>query len=99
MLGGEGKGALAIAISVTFSVNMNLPDDDKETYNRWQGFRINQLTLCISLFLTFAVASLGFSINLLIQPRYEIAAYSAKMCFLFSLSLGLISVLLGSVAC
>jgi len=78
---------------------MNSDGEENEPYSRWQGFRINQLSVCISLFLTFAVATLGFSINLLVQPVYPFTACSAKVFFLASLFSGLISVALGSVAC
>jgi len=78
---------------------MAFEEDGNEPYTRWQGFRISQLSLCISLFLTFAVATLGFSINLLVQPHYDITACFAKVSFFFSLVSGLISVLLGSAAC
>jgi len=78
---------------------MAYEEDENEPYTRWQGFRIGQLGLCISLFLTFAVAILGFSINLLIQPTYEISTCFAKIFFFFSLVCGLLSVLFGSVAC
>jgi hypothetical protein len=74
-------------------------EDENEPYTRWQGFRINQLGVCISLFLTFAVATLGFSINLLSQTNYAITECFAKVYFLFSLAGGLLSVLLGSIAC
>jgi hypothetical protein len=74
-------------------------EDENEPYTRWQGFRISQLSVCISLFLGFAVATLGFSINLLIQPSYPITARFAKILFFFSLVCGLLSVLLGSVGC
>jgi hypothetical protein len=77
-----------------------VPDEDEnEPYTRWQGFRINQLGVCISLFLTFAVATLGFSINLLIQPTYAMTECFAKVFFSLSLAAGLLSVLLGSMAC
>jgi hypothetical protein len=74
-------------------------DDENEPYTRWQGFRIGQLGLCISLFLTFAVATLGFSINLLVQPTFPITTCFAKVFFALSLVFGLLSVLLGSLAC
>jgi hypothetical protein len=73
--------------------------DENEPYNRWQGFRINQLGLCISLFLTFAVATLGFSVNLLVQPTFPITVCFARVIFLLSLVLGSISLLFGSLAC
>jgi hypothetical protein len=73
-------------------------EDENEPYNRWQGFRITQLSLCISLFLTYSVATLGFSINLLVQ-KFEITNCFAKVSFLFSVILGLLSVSCGSIAC
>jgi hypothetical protein len=72
--------------------------DENEPYSRWQGFRISQLGLSISLFLTFSVAILGFSTNLLIQPTYAITACFAKVLFLLSLASGLLSILFGSAA-
>ena len=68
-------------------------------YVRWQGFRIAQLGLCIALFLTFAVATLGFSINLLVQPHYPIVNCLARTSFLFSLVGGLLSGSFGGIAC
>lgn len=38
--------------------------DQKERYIRWQNYRITQLSFSINLFLGFAVASLGYAINL-----------------------------------
>ena len=70
-----------------------------ERYNRWQGHRITQLGVCISLFLTFSVATLGFSANLLVQHTDAIAACHVKIPFLFSVGLGMLSVALGSAAC
>jgi len=78
---------------------MAIDEDENEPYTRWQGFRINQLGLCISLFLTFAVATLGFSINLLTQQTFPITACFAKVFFFFSPVFGLLSVVFGSAAC
>jgi len=41
--------------------------EQKERYVRWQDYRINQLTFSINLFLSFAVASLAYVINLKIK--------------------------------
>lgn len=41
--------------------------EQKERYVRWQNYRINQLTFSINLFLTFAVASLAYAINIKIS--------------------------------
>ena len=38
--------------------------EQKERYVRWQNYRINQLSFSINLFLTFAIASLAYAINL-----------------------------------
>ena len=78
---------------------MGSDQDDNEPYTRWQGLRIGQLGVCISLFLTFSVAVLGFSVNLIVQPNYAITDCFARVFFLFSLLFGLLSVLLGSLAC
>lgn len=79
---------------------MTLSDSDPtEQYNRWQGFRIGQLALCISLFLTFSIATLGFCINLLVQPTFAITDCYAKGFFLFSIIIGLLSLTSGSIAC
>lgn len=78
---------------------MFLGEDNNEPYTRWQGFRISQLSVCISLFLGFAVATLGLSINLLVQPTYAITTCFAKVVFFFSMMLGLFSGIFGSVAC
>lgn len=74
---------------------------ENEPYTRWQGFRINQLGLCISLFLTFAVATLGFSLHLLTrsEPDYPIKSCYARVFFFCSLIFGLISILSGCIAC
>jgi len=73
--------------------------DEKISYVRWQGFRIAQLTLCISLFLSFSLATLGFSANLLVQKDYNITKCYPKVIFLFSLIFGLLSVFVGAIAC
>lgn len=78
---------------------MSAVEDENEPYTRWQGFRIGQLGLCISLFLSFSVATLGFSVHLLVQPTYEITTCFAKVFFFLSVISGLLSVFWGSVAC
>ncbi len=76
-----------------------MKETENEPYTRWQGFRINQLGLCISLFLSFAVATLGFSLHLLVQSEFPITSCYAKVFFVFSAVFGLLSILLGSIAC
>ena len=72
---------------------------ENEPYNRWQGIRIAQLGTCISLFLTFAVATLGFSITLLVDKDYKIVECFPKFCFLSAIVSGCLSILFGSLAC
>jgi hypothetical protein len=78
---------------------MSFTEDENDPYTRWQGFRISQLGVCISLFLTFSVAALGFSINLLVQPTYAINSCYARVFFFFSILAGILSVALGGAAC
>jgi hypothetical protein len=73
--------------------------DEKIAYVRWQGFRIAQLSLCISLFLGFSLAMLGFSASLLSQDHYDITNCYAKIIFLLSITFGLVSTFSGSTAC
>lgn len=79
-------------------MTMSFDDDDKERYNRWQGLRIAQLGTCLSLFLTFSVATLGFSINLLNQAVWATSPCGAKLSLLWSLVFGVLSCVLGSSA-
>lgn len=44
-----------------------MDQEQKERYVRWQNYRINQLTFSINLFLSFAVASLAFVVNLKVK--------------------------------
>lgn len=74
-------------------------DSDKETYSRWQNLRGSQLGLCISLFLAFAVATLGFSLNLLVQHSVDFPGCFSKVVFVESLLFGLLSILMGGSAC
>jgi hypothetical protein len=73
--------------------------DDDHAFTRWQAFRIAQLGLCLSLFLTFAVATLGFSLSLIVADEQQITDACAKLAIGWSVVFGLSSVLLGSVAC
>ncbi len=73
--------------------------DEKISYVRWQAFRIAQLSLCISLFLSFSLAMLGFSASLLGREHYDITNCYAKIIFLLSITFGLVSAFSGSTAC
>ena len=44
---------------------------NRERYNRWQGYRISQFSSSVNLFLSFAVASLGFAINLKLNNNFN----------------------------
>jgi hypothetical protein len=74
-------------------------ETDDGSFIRWQAYRIGQLSLCISLFLTFSVATLGFAINLLIQPQFCITNCYAKVFFALSGLSGLSSITCGSFSC
>jgi hypothetical protein len=64
-----------------------------QRYIRWQNYRITQYSLAINLFLTFAVAALGFTLTLLKEAsfapppgtgwllRYAIHSFSASITF------------------
>ncbi len=45
--------------------------DKKERYVHWQNYRITQLSFSINLFLSFAVASLAYAINLKLSPESQ----------------------------
>lgn len=51
-----------------------MAQDEKERYIRWQDYRMMQKSFVINLFLTFAVASLAYVINLKIsgKPHFRI---------------------------
>ncbi|PYI94583.1 MAG: hypothetical protein DME97_01005 [Verrucomicrobia bacterium] len=44
--------------------------DEREKYVRWQDYRITQFSFAINLFLTFAVAALGFSFALIKEAAF-----------------------------
>lgn len=48
-----------------------MDDDSKQRYIRWQDYRIKQLSFSINLFLGFAIASLGFAINLKLAGKVQ----------------------------
>jgi hypothetical protein len=48
--------------------------DERERYVRWQDYRITQFSFAINLFLTFAVAALGFSLALIKEPAFTLPA-------------------------
>lgn len=70
-------------------------DRGNERYVRWQGLRIGQLGLSVALCLSFTVATLGFSIGLLIQHASDIADEFAKLSLILSVGCGLLAVLFG----
>src|SRR5579864_3681063 len=74
-------------------------ESENEPYTRWQGFRITQLGLCIGLFLTYSVAILGFSANMLVQREYSIGGFLGRLFFTSSGVCGLLSLAFGISAC
>lgn len=77
---------------------ISIDEDENEPYTRWQGFRIGQLSLCISLFLTFSLATLGFSANLLIHLASCVTHWFVAALILSGV-LGAFSIACGAVAC
>jgi len=71
----------------------------EDAYVRWQGIRITQLGRCVNLFLTYAVAALGFSLHLLSEPRFPSRNSPAKALLLMALIFGLLSIFFGAWAC
>lgn|SRR5882724_9311685 len=69
--------------------------DQQERYVRWQNYRITQLSFSINLFLGFAIASLGFIINLKLEgkPHGAIALEPIAVCWAASAALGCIATL------
>ena len=47
-----------------------MTNDEKDRYVRWQDYRITHFSFCINLFLTFAVAALGFCLILIKDPAF-----------------------------
>lgn len=43
--------------------------DQKDRYIRWQGYRIEQMSYSINLFLGFAAASLGYVVNVKLESK------------------------------
>jgi hypothetical protein len=67
--------------------------ESKQRYIRWQDYRIKQLSFSINLFLGFAIASLGFAINLLLSGKIQNPAGLRLIIVLWA-----ISALLGSAS-
>ena len=44
-------------------IKHQMTDEERDSFLRWQDYRINQLSFSINLFLGFAVASIGFLIG------------------------------------
>ena len=71
----------------------------EDAYARWQGIRITHLGTCINLFLTYAVAALGFSLHLLNEPRFPSANGPAAILLIAAVILGLLSTIFGAGCC
>src|SRR5229473_6544650 len=69
--------------------------DQNERYVRWQNYRITQLSFSINLFLSFAIASLAFVINIRLdnKPHDTIAIDLILACYAASAALGCIATL------
>lgn len=68
-------------------------DEVKKRYIRWQDYRIKQLSFSINLFLGFAIASLGFAVNLLLSGKVQ-----DSLCFRLTIISWAISAFLGSIS-
>ncbi len=78
---------------------MHNDDSSNPSYVRWQEIRITQLGVCISLFLTFAVATLGFSANYIVSHADTLPMGCwGHVFFVLSCLSGLISILVGGSA-
>lgn len=64
-------------------------DKTKEKYTRWESYRIQQLSFSINLFLSFAVASMAFAINLKLDNKISDIATIDYVIKLWALSAGL----------
>ena len=71
--------------------------EHKESFVRWQSITITQLGYVINLVLTLATASLGFSLTLITNENFA-PRYFAKLLFILSLILILLSIVFG-IAC
>lgn len=63
-----------------------MDDESKQRYIRWQDYRIKQLSFSINLFLGFAIASLGFAINLLLSGKLQDSLELRLIIILWALS-------------
>jgi hypothetical protein len=74
---------------------MSVSDQEpKGSFIRWQAINVAQLTYAINLVLTFAVATLGFQVTLLVGEKFSLAS-SQKCVFGLSLLTLAFSVLFG----
>lgn len=65
-------------------------EDDKERYVRWQGYRIEQLSFSINLFIGLAVASIGFVISE-IEKTACMDKHYVLLFLAFSLAVGIVA--------
>ena len=57
---------------------MSIEEDIKQRYVRWQEYRINHFTFTNNIFLTFAVAAIGFWIKLIIDDDFLLIEANKK---------------------
>lgn len=67
--------------------------DSDPRYIRWQDYRISQLSFSINLFLGFAIASLGYIINMKLQNGHQVVPLTDVIMVFW-----LISAILGCAA-
>ncbi len=77
----------------------NTPDEkqsvQQEKFVRWQGITIRQLSYAINLFLTFALASIGFILHLLISATVDLTAcqlYLNRLALIFLIISGVLGI-------
>ena len=76
-----------------------MAEDPERSFIRWQSITNRQLGYAINLILTLSVATLGFQVNTLLDPRFnpiswQRAAISISLLsFLFSTALGIYCVI------
>jgi hypothetical protein len=68
-----------------------MADDKKDSFIRWQSTTIEQLTYAVNLILSFAVATLGFQITILLDAKFNPSSWQ-KPVFSASLLILLVSV-------
>jgi hypothetical protein len=74
-----------------------MSDDENKSDVRWENYRIKHFSFCINLFLTFAVAALGFTLSLIKDSGFSSLPGTGKALYLSVISFAG-SIILGTVA-